>query len=330
VQAAKAAGGHDLRTAEPGRAGALSGAPNCKPLKGRGLASKPAAAGDFANRSLAPIWGTPNGIGKASAGAVPESVGSGVSALLKGAFETARDQKLGFETRATPAGTAGSSAMRRFPSERRLAAGREGKPVRTGFGRKVRVFQRQSGFARRGGGGSPEGARLASATAHRTGPEWRRSFGLPAPNRVGRRRQLRRASATRRNRSGFGPNGTSAGNGMAPRRRPDLKTGNRPGHAPDRKPPAQRDAAPAGGPWSWDSGGRWQHRPPSWFRLQVVLGAGWRPRPYGAHAPPAPYLARTQAAHPEEPASLSNRRLEGRTVPVLRDGPSTSLSPSSG
>jgi hypothetical protein len=181
VQAAKAAGGHDLRTAEPGRAGALSGAPNCKPLKGRGLASKPAAAGDFANRSLAPIWGTPNGIGKASARPVPESVGSGVSALLKGAFETARDQKLGFETRATSAGTAGSPAVRRFLSERRLAAGRDGKPVQTGFGRKMRVFQRQSGFARRAGGGSPEGARLASATAHRTGPGWRRSFGLPAP-----------------------------------------------------------------------------------------------------------------------------------------------------
>jgi hypothetical protein len=97
VQAAKAAGGHDLRTAEPGRAGALSGAPNCKPLKGRGLASKPAAAGDFANRSLAPIWGTPNGIGKASGRPVPESVESGVSALLKGAFETGRDRKLASE-----------------------------------------------------------------------------------------------------------------------------------------------------------------------------------------------------------------------------------------
>jgi hypothetical protein len=46
------------------------------------------------------------------------------------------------------------------------------------------------------------------------------------------------------------------------------------GQAPVCKPPAQRDAAPAGGPWSWDSGGRWQHRPPLRIRLQLVLGAG--------------------------------------------------------
>jgi hypothetical protein len=160
------------------------------------LPPEPEAAGDFANRSTASIWGTPNGMGTASARSIPESAGSGVSALLKGAFER---QGTGacFETRATPAALRVRPQMRRFPNDRRLAAGRAGKPVRTGFGRKVRVFRRLSGLARGAGGGSPEGRAIG--------------FGHP---RTGRVRDGGEASACRLQ------TGWDAGGRFGERRRP--------------------------------------------------------------------------------------------------------------
>ena len=96
-------------------------------------------------------------------------------------------------------------------------------------------------------GGKPREARAASAAS---------------PDGSGRRR------GGSRSRSGS-PDGKGRRFGAAP----DPPRGSN-GLRPAREPPAQRDAAPAGGPWSWDSGGRWQHRPPLRIRLQVVLGAG--------------------------------------------------------
>lgn len=170
-------------------------------------------------------------------------------------FEAAAGEEASVSLPNPPGTAAGLPGVNgRLPRNQRLAAGSREARKREGFGPNAeRLLESASEVRPASDGGKPrKGASGFGRFARRVRKKER---GLTLPIR----------------KPGWGR--------AALRRRSRPTNGDRTGLAPAREPPAQRDAAPAGGPWSWDSGGRWRHRPPLRFWLQVVLGAGWAPPP---------------------------------------------------